>query len=410
MPIKPKFHSKLGTLKLAFRSDTSFKQFNLKGMMAGIRLRNKLLLNRIVEFNEQYYSTLTIPAFPSPAFDNMVSLGGLNFERMGFPEKGNIDSAFLAVGSDCPNNCRHCYEKHNLQNRKDVPVEKWIEVIRVLQQKGTSIIILTGGEPLYDFNNLLTILHEGNKDLSDFHIHTSGYKLTIDKARLLKEEGLKAAAVGFDDHNPARFEIIRQKGMYDDAVNALRIFNEAGILTYVNLCATKEFIRSGGLYEYYDFVKGLNVSFIQLLEPRPCGGYLFNNEDVIPDAEDRKMLTDFTKQTNFNRKYKNGPIVYYVAHVEGKEQMGCCMGGLSHFHLDSAGNVNPCVFLPVSFGNIMDEDFTSIFSRMREAVPYPVHKECASLTMAETIRKHSTDGLPVSFNDIETEWKEKLCF
>ena len=408
MTFKPEFYSIWGTLKLAFKSNPSFRHLDIPGMQSILKLRKKLLLDRIVKFNNQYYSTLTIPAFPSPAYNNMISKGGLNFDHMGTAKKRNIESAFLAISSVCPNNCSHCYEQHNLHKNIRIPIDKWIEVMHVLQQNGTNIIILTGGEPLSNFNDLLKILHAGDKDLSDFHLHTSGSLLTKEKVYLLKEAGLKAAAVGFDDHNLKRFEIIRQKGLYDDAVNALRLFNEAGIMTYVNLCASKEFIHSGSLYEYYNFVKELNVSFIQLLEPRESGGYLYNEEAVIPYEEERNILVEFTRETNFNRRYKDGPIVYYVAHIEGKGQMGCCMGGLSHFHLDSAGNVNPCVFLPVSFGNIMDEEFTDIFTRMREAVPHPLHKECASLTLSDTIRKHSSEGVPIPFNKIKTEWEELL--
>jgi len=408
MLFQPEFYQKWSIMKLSLQSSASFRKFDLPGIISLLRLRKRLLLNRIVKFNNQYYSTITIPAFPSPAFNNMTSKGGLNFESMGTSKKTNIESAFLAVTSNCPNNCSHCYEKHNLQNDALIPVEKWIETIHRLQKYGTNIIILTGGEPLSRFIDLLKILKAGDKNLSDFHLHTSGYSLTMEKALLLKEAGLKAAAVGFDDHDPVRFELIRQKGMYDQALNALRIFNEAGIMTYVNLCATKELIRSGGLYEYYDFVKVLNVSFIQLLEPRPCGGYLFDNGSAILNESDKNILRNFTKETNFNKKYKNGPVVYYVAHVEGKEQMGCCMGGLSHFYIDSAGSVNPCVFLPVSFGNIMNENFTNIFSRMRKAAPHPIHKECASLILAETIRKHAPEGVPVPFNNIKTEWENLL--
>jgi len=36
--------------------------------------------------------------------------------------------------------------------------------------------------------------------------------------------------------------------------------------------------------------------------------------------------------------------------------------------IDSKGNVNPCVFLPVTFGNIMEEYFRSIYRRMRERI------------------------------------------
>jgi MoaA/NifB/PqqE/SkfB family radical SAM enzyme len=408
MLFQPEFFHNWSIMKLSLKSSASFRKFNLLGLISILRLRKKLLLNRIVKFNNQYYSTLTIPAFPSPAYNNMMSKGGLNFESMGTSTKNNIESAFLAITSSCPNKCRHCYEQHNLQKNTVVSVEKWIDIIHWLQQYGTNIIILTGGEPLSRFNDLLKILKAGDKNLSDFHLHTSGNSLTMEKALMLKEAGLKAAAVGFDDHDPARFEIIRQKGMYDHALNALRIFNEAGIMTYVNLCASKELIHSGSLYEYYDFVKVLNVSFIQLLEPRPCGGYLFDNGAAILNEEERNILVDFTRETNFNKKYKNGPVVYYVAHVEGKEQMGCCMGALSHFHVDSAGNVNPCVFLPVSFGNIMNEEFANIFSRMRKAVPHPLHKECASLILAEAIRKHSPEGVPVPFNNIKTEWEKLL--
>lgn len=403
MPFQPEFINKWGTLKLAFKSYPSFKQFDLRGILSVHNIRKRLLLNNIVKFNNQYYFTLVIPAFPSPAFD-------YNHEKMGSSVKRNIGEAFLAISPICPNKCIHCYEKYNLNNNENnnIPIEKWNEIIQILQQSGTSIIILTGGEPLARFDDLLKILKAGDKNRSDFHLHTAGNYLTKERALLLKEAGLKAAAVGFDDHIPSRFEKIRQKGLFDQAVDALRIFNEVGIMTYVNLCATKDFIHSGSLFEYYEFVKKLNVSFIQLLEPRPCGGYLFGNGSVILNEAERKILFDFTKEINFNKKYKNGPVVYYVAHIEGKDQMGCSMGGLSHFYIDSVGNVNPCVFLPVSFGNIKDEDFTNIFSRMREAIPLPLHKDCASLILADTIKKHSSKGVPVSFNDIKTEWKELL--
>src|ERR1035437_6927014 len=301
MLFQPEFYHRWGIMKLRWQSSKSFRKFDLSGIISLLRLRKKLLLNRIVKFNNQYYSTLTIPAFPSPAFNNMMSKGGLNFESMGTSKKENIESAFLAITSSCTNNCKHCYEKHNLQNSTVIPAEKWIDIMHWLQQYGTNIIILTGGEPLSRFNDLLKILKAGDKNLSDFHLHTSGNSLTMEKALMLKEAGLKAAAVGFDDHDPARFEIIRQKGMYDHALNALRIFNEAGIMTYVNLCATKELIHSGSLYEYYDFVRELKVSFIQLLEPRPCGGYLFDNGSVILNEEERNILLDFTRRSEERR-------------------------------------------------------------------------------------------------------------
>jgi hypothetical protein len=91
------------------------------------------------------------------------------------------------------------------------------------------------------------------------------------------------------------------------------------------------------------------------------------------------------------------------------------MGGLSHLCIDSLGNVNPCVFLPVSFGNILEEDFSTIFARMRVAIPRPVLKQCPSLLLAETLREQARIGNhpPIRQSLIEKEWEavvnEEAC-
>ena len=82
-------------------------------------------------------------------------------------------------------------------------------------------------------------------------------------------------------------------------------------------------------------------------------------------------------------------------------------GRAPHLYVDSAGNVRPCVFLPVSFGNIMTEDFTPIFQRMRKAIPGPLHAPCPSLQLVGSIRSAITrDALPIRFEHIEREWKD----
>ncbi len=229
----------------------------------------------------------------------------------------------------------------------------------------------------------MELIRTGNKDLSDFHIHTSGFGVTLQKAKELKAAGLMAAAVGLDDFDAGRHDQLRgYKGAYDMAINALKCFNEAGVFTYVNTCATKEFIRSGDLWKLYDLVKELSVSVIQLLEPRPCGGFFDGNGDVLLSESDRKELTEFFIKGNTDKKYRDHPLVYYVAFVEGPDKMGCMMGGLSHFYIDSQGNVNPCVFMPVSFGNVSHEDFETIYLRMREYIPKPIHKTCPSVLLS----------------------------
>lgn len=412
---KPRFHSYFGFITPVVKSlfngniEQPLKYSLNKGLYKAIFSSRRLLLGRMVKFNGKYFSSVSIPAFPSKAYNNMFRNGGLNFQEAGTPAKRHFETALLGIADSCPLNCRHCYEKYNLAEGNSVPLVTWKNVISELQKRGVSIIVLTGGEPLVKFNDTLELLNSGNKELSDFHLHTSGYSLTFEKAAALKEAGLMAAAIGLDDYDPVRNDRIRGKGSFNTAIEALKIFNKAGILTYINLCATKELINDGNLYVFYNFLKSLNISFIQLLEPRPCGGYLNEQESILGNEEKRK-LKSFVKNVSRHKLYKDHPVIYYVAHIEDKEQNGCNMGGLSILYIDTAGNVNPCVFVPVSFGNIVDEEIDSIMEKMRTAVPHPIKKDCPSILLSAKIKElHASTGkLPVTYSDLESEWKSTL--
>jgi MoaA/NifB/PqqE/SkfB family radical SAM enzyme len=381
------------------------------GALKTYRLMQNIGLRKVVRMGDRFYSALTVPHYPSSAYDNMVAHGGFNAASAGTPLNRQISTALLAITGACNLRCKHCYERFNIGIKEDVPIARWREVIRELQQRGTSVIVLSGGEPMLRLDGVLELLRSGDKNLSDFHLHTSGQGVAFEKATMLKDAGLTAVAVGLDDVDELRHDALRgYRGSFRDAVNALMIFRDVGLFTYVNMCATKELIHSGDLWKYFDLVKSLDVGFIQMLEPRPCGGYLQNGNEVLLVDNDRKTLKRFFEDGNSKRQFRDYPIIYYVAHAESPEQAGCMMGGLFHFHIDSAGNVNPCVFLPVTFGNIMQEDFTTVFRRMRDAIPRPLHMECPSLQLGGILKEKLARGsrMPVPYPVIEKEWREML--
>ncbi len=376
------------------------------------RMRKELYFTKNIIFDGKLHFSPAVPAFPSEAFDKTAARGGLNFFDMGTSAKKGIESFFIAISDRCRLECKHCYETHNLnKNGNGIKTEIWKEAIDEMQSIGTSTIIFTGGEPLIEFDRLIELLEYGNKNLSDFHIHTSGYGLTDTMVKRMKSAGLKAAAVGLDDYNEERFDNLRgKKGLFRTALKGLELFNNNGIFTYVNTCVTKEFLNSGDLYKFIDLMKEYNVSIIQLLEPRPWGGYINKNGDDIFTKEDKIKLVEFVRTVSTNRKFRNHPVAYYIGLIESPENLGCTMGGLSHMHIDSAGNVNPCVFLPVSFGNIKEEKFSSIYKKMRDAIKNPVRKECPSLALRRNIKIDGpgTESYPVKYEKIKKEFDEAI--
>jgi MoaA/NifB/PqqE/SkfB family radical SAM enzyme len=382
------------------------------GLLATLKISRALYLRKQVQFNGAYYSSLLSPHYPSPAFDRMVAHGGLNGGAAGTPLRQQMDTVILGITSQCSLRCRHCYERHNLNGEDRVSIARWKDVIHQIQELGASIIVLSGGEPMERFDGALELLKAGDKNLSDFHVHTSGRGVTLERARQMRRAGLTAAAIGLDDVDPARHDAIRgYAGAQREAMAALRMFHEAGVLTYVNLCLHRDMIRAGDLWRYYDLVQGLNVAFVQMLEPRPCGGYLTAGEGILLTEADKARATNFFIAANTDRKFRDYPAVHYVAYAESPQQMGCRLAGLSHLYIDSMGNVNPCVFLPVTFGNIISEDFPAIYARMRRRIAYPIYQECPSLVLADTLREHIQAGHPppIPFEQIEGEWEALIA-
>jgi MoaA/NifB/PqqE/SkfB family radical SAM enzyme len=386
-----------------------FKLSSAKGgALAALKIARNLKLQKMVQFNASYYTTPVLPRYPSRPYDHMVAKGGLNIAAAGTALKQQISMILLGITRRCDLHCLHCYERFNIAPEDSVPVSRWKEVIREIQHLGAGVVVLSGGEPMLRYDGLLDLLESGNKNLSEFHLHTSGLGVTPEKARELCRAGLTAAAVGLDDVDPCRHDALRgYQGSHRLAVSALRDFFDAGVFTYTNMCVTRDIVRAGDLWRYYDFVKNLDVGFIEMLEPRPCGGFAGRGDDFLLSDDDRKKVTEFFVTANTARAYRHYPLVYYVAYTEAPERMGCMMGGLSHLTIDSRGNVNPCVFLPVTFGNIMEEDFASIYSRMRKAIPRPVHHDCPSVTLAGTIWDRSQAGResPVRYEALRDEWE-----
>jgi MoaA/NifB/PqqE/SkfB family radical SAM enzyme len=394
-----------------FFQNNKYPLFYVRSSRGGIiktnEIQKKLKICKFTRFNKYYYFSLTVPHWPSKPFDTMVANGGLNITVSGTPMKKQIDTVIMGITRKCTYKCCHCYEKYNLGDVDTVPLERWKKAINELQNEGVSIITFSGGEPMMRYEGLLELLRTADHSRSDFHVHTSGYGVTPEKAAELKMAGLHAAGVGLDDVNPDRNDLFRGcKGAYEQAVNALRIFSDAGIFTYVNFCPSEALIHSGDINHYFELLKSLNVGFVRWLEPKPCGGYSDEDPEDLLSQGDREILKDLYIKLNTGVNYSDYPPVSYEAFSEAPGNMGCMMAGHSLLYIDSLGNVEPCVFMPVTFGNIMNENIHDILNRMKIAVPRPMHTTCPSILLSQKIKSKKESGIsyPVPFEEIKEEF------
>lgn len=391
---------------------TAYPLFRLSaregGYLRTVQIARELRLGKVIRHGGLSFYFLSMPGWPSKAYDGMAAHGGLNVAAAGTPLKQHVDMVILAITGRCSLTCRHCYERANLGAGDPVPLAVWQTVVSRLQEMSTGVIVFSGGEPMLAYDELLALVRDADKGRSDIHLHTSGCGVTLERARELRAAGLMAAGIGLDDGDAARHNRLRgSSSSFDEAVSALRAFRDAAVLTYTNTCVTPEFVHRGGFWELLALARDLGVGAVRLLEPKPCGGYASAEPGALFSDADRAALTEMFIEANTRWKHRRLPLVAYEAYFESPERRGCSMGGLSFFAIDSRGNVLPCVFLPVSFGNILEEDIRTIYDRMRAGVPRPLHRQCPAVSLAPIVgqRAAAGAGLPVPVGQLAREWR-----
>ena len=153
--------------------------FTVRGAISAYRSGRALKLHKLIQLNGRYFTTPILPHYPSASFDHMVAGGGLNLHAAGTALKAQIGMVLLGISRKCSLHCSHCYERFNVGQEEAVPISRWKEVLGEIQSVGAGVIVFSGGEPMERYEGLLQLLESGNKDLSEFHLHTSGQGVTL---------------------------------------------------------------------------------------------------------------------------------------------------------------------------------------------------------------------------------------
>jgi len=244
------------------------------GLIKSMRNLRDMHMTKPVSFAGRVFVSLSLPGWPSAAYDRMVALGGLNVSAAGTPLKANVDLVILSITRRCGYACQHCYARPNLAGRETVSLGTWKRVVRDVQRIGASVVVFSGGEPMRRYPDLLELVREADKDLSDLHLNTSGDGVTDETALALRQAGLTAAGVGLDDVDPSdTTPCVAGPGPTPRPWPPSARFRRAGILPYLNVCLTRDLAGSGRLFTLLELAHEVGAGFVRLVEPKPVGGY-----------------------------------------------------------------------------------------------------------------------------------------
>ncbi len=321
-----------------------------------------------------------LPPFPGPAFDRM-------FENLLSGRRLSPVSAYLGVTARCSYNCWHCSFRDRAA--KDLPTSEWEGILDELLGLGVSIVGFTGGEPCRR-NDLTSLVRKAADGGAATIVFTSGDQFTPELAAELKAAGLWAVGVSLDSADPARCNELRGVPHAFAAANrAIRLARKSGFYTMTGTVATRELVESGDHRRIHRLAGELGAHEFRLIEAMPCGELRNVSSDNLLTRDHVEELRRFHVETN--RKGAK-PKVCAFNQVESPEFFGCG-AGTQHLFIDSAAEVCPCDFTPLSFGNATQAPLAEIWNRMNDAMGNP-RRHCFIQKHHQLVAGHNSGPSP----------------
>jgi len=319
-----------------------------------------------------------------------------SFFKMMFPATAN-----LAVTHRCQCRCIHCSADPFVNpEREELAKEEIMEVVTGAQELGATLIIYTGGEPTM-CSDLCELIRHVDKDKSIVMIFTNGLTLARD-AEKLAEAGLDTLNISIDSADPEKHDAFRKiKGLYRKALAGAKKARQCGILTGISTYATHENLADGSLERLIKIGQDEGFHEVTIFDCIPSGRFLKETQRIL--TRDEKLQV-----ADLARKYHamDHPMgVVAQAIVNSPEGVGC-FGAYSQFYMTAYGDINPCDFNPISFGNVRDLPIQAIWQKMQSHPDFKdKHLTCRMQTAS--YRKKYIDvmpdapRLPIAIEDIE---------
>ncbi len=344
--------------------------------------------NKVVRRGGLYKLQLYMPAYPSRAFFHALG-------KLYRPQPGPV-SVVMSMTRACSYRCPHCYQRHD--GGADLELPLLLEAARQMQDQGVSFFNIEGGEPLLRCERLLALMRALD-ERAEIWVNTTGFMLSDAMAAELRAAGLFGVMVSI--HSPDAEEhdaFTGVPGSFETACRALDMFARHGVFTAINCCPSVAHIEDGGLERLFDLARERGCAFVQVIHGKSAGGWLGRDESEQAGASAIAHLMSLHLAYNGRPALRRHPSIAAQVFDESEKLFGCTAGGVDRFYLGADGEVQPCEFLNVSFGNLREESFTEIFARMREHFRHPgTNWLCcvAAKSIAETMAARGLQRTPL---------------
>jgi MoaA/NifB/PqqE/SkfB family radical SAM enzyme len=310
--------------------------------------------------------------------------------------------------SACNMKCKGCWSAEYGHN-SNLTLDEMRRVVNESKQLGTHFFMYTGGEPLIRKKDIITIAKENSDCI--FLAFTNGTLVDDEFCEDIKACGNLALALSIEGSEETT-DSRRGAGAYQRTLQAMQLLKKHKCLFGTSVCYTSANYQAVTSDEFYDMMIENGARYAWYFHYMPVGSGADTDLLLTPDQREHVYRT-----IRKNRNGETGKPIFTVDFQNDAEFVGGCIaGGRNYFHINSEGDVEPCVFIHYSDSNIREKSIleclkSPLFHEYYKGQPFNDNmlRPCPMLENPQALRNIVKKSGAKSTNLIKAESAEDLC-
>ncbi len=288
-------------------------------------------------------------------------------KRKAFAEQpgGYYPPGFLVISPTmrCNLKCFGCYAG-SYQQTEELSFQTLDRILNEAKEMGIYFITVSGGEPFF-LKHIFDVFEKHN-DMS-FLVYTHGGLIDERVAQKIISVGNVIPSISIEGFREATDQR-RGKGHFDRVMAAMDMLRDAGVLFGYSATQTRKNHDSITSDEFVDFMidKGclLGCYFMYVPVGRDP------KTELMPTPQQRDYLRE-----SLGRWRNSKPILFIDFWNDAPWVNGCMSGARKYAHINSKGDVEPCVFCHFATHNIHEYSLkealnSPLFQAIKAKIPY----------------------------------------
>ncbi len=310
--------------------------------------------------------------------------------------------------SACNMHCTGCWAAE-YGHQLNLSYDDMDKIVTQGKELGVYYYLMTGGEPLCRKDDILKLAEKHND--CGFHIFTNSTLIDEEFCKKVQKLGNISFAIsleGTKETNDAR----RGDGCYDKVMHAMDLLKQYGIIFAVSVCYTHANYKMVTSDDFIDLIISKGARIAWYFHYMPVGNDA--SLDLLLTPDEREYVYHRVREI---RSEESGKEIFSIDFQNDGEFIGGCIaGGKNYLHINSNGDVEPCVFIHYSSANIKTMDLLDclrqpLFMKYRENQPFNENmlRPCPMLENPEFLQKIVRESGAHSTDMTSPESAEHLC-